>query len=1137
MAVGRLPYDGPVAESRYLRFPNLRGDMLAFVADDDVWLAPVAGGRAWRVSADQAPASYPRLSPDGGMVAWTSWRDGPPEVYLAGTQDGGASRVTYWSNLMTRARGWSPDGELLVTAGSEQPFPRSTWAYAIPVAGGAGQFSEHRRLPFGPVADLYLDRSATALLTGSVGLEPAFWKRYRGGRAGRLWVSRGQGDERSPFTRVLADASAQFACPMIVADRLAFISDHEGTGNLYSCSLDGADLRRHTDHADFYVRNASTDGSRVVYQCAGDLWLLADLSPDSSPVRVDVTITSPAAGRATRFVSADDHLDDLSCDLTGQASAVEARGTVHWVTHRDGPARALSAIPGPIARLPRVLGSTGRVVWVVDADGAEALEIGQAADEADGGEPRRRIAAGEIGWVSDLVAAPDGASVAVAAHDGGLFVVDIESGEVTELARSAHGAMSGLAFAPDSAWLAWSEPLDDPLRRLRLARLSDRQVTDITDGRFVDTDPEFTADGLYLAFLSRRTFDPVYDAHVFDLSFPYGSRPYLLTLAASTPSPFGPLVGGRPVGSPKDEDKKNGRGKNGPGAGKVSQAAAEAADGGGAAAADADSGDDGSRTGSAVKAVDIDLDGLGARIVQVPVPEARYRSLRAVDGGLAWLRDPLTGNLGEGGARLDDSQPRPCLEYFDIKRVRCTELADEVSWFDVSGDGSRLAVYDQRQLVVMPSNRKADSDNADDRVKVDLTRARFLVEPAALWRAAYSQAGRFMRHDFWIADMADVDWDSVLEQYRPLLDRISTASEFADLLNEVVGELGSSHAYINPAGGSDSTGHVAGLLGADLDASADGWRIGRILPGEASDPRARSPLEAPGTGIAPGDRLVAIDGQPVDPAKGPGPLLVGAAGKPVELTVRRADDGASHRAVVIPLDDERRLRYQDWVAGRRRLVRELSGGRLGYLHVPDMMSEGWSDFHRDLRREMNSEGLIVDVRANRGGHTSQLVIEKLARRIIGWDTVRNAAPESYPLQAPRGPVVALADETSGSDGDIVTAAIKILGIGPVVGARTWGGVIGISGWKDLVDGTQMTVPTAAFWFYELGWGVENYGVEPDVEVLISPDDWAAGNDTQLQTAVRMALEALGQRPAASAPDTADRPSRRRPALPPRPQAS
>jgi tricorn protease len=377
----------------------------------------------------------------------------------------------------------------------------------------------------------------------------------------------------------------------------------------------------------------------------------------------------------------------------------------------------------------------------------------------------------------------------------------------------------------------------------------------------------------------------------------------------------------------------------------------------------------------------------------------------------------------------------------------------------------------------------------------------------------------------------------VLAQYRPLLDRIATADDFADVVHEAVAELGSSHAYINPAGGQDSTGQVAGVLGADLEPGEDGWRIVRIVPGESSDPRARSPLAAPGSLITAGDRLVAVDGRMVDAATGPAPLLVGAAGKPVELTVLRTADGKPHRAVVVPLRADQRLRYQDWVAGRRQQVRELSGGRAGYLHVPDMVSEGWSDFHRDLRGEMEYEALIVDVRSNRGGHTSQLIVEKLARRIIGWDTVRNARSESYPLQAPRGPVVAIADEWAGSDGDIVTAAIKTLKIGPVVGTRTWGGVIGIEGWHRLVDGTSMTMPKFSFWFTELGWGVENHGVDPDIEVVMSPDDWMSGTDVQLERAVRIALDLLAEQPASAPPSTDDRPSRRRPPLPPRPGAA
>jgi tricorn protease len=1118
-----------VTESRYLRYPNLRGDLLTFVADDDVWLAPSSGGRAWRISADRAPAAGPKFSGDASLVAWTSWRDGPPEVYLTSTAGGDTVRVSYWSNQNTRFRGWSTDGEILATTAADQPFQHYTWAYAIPVMDGTGRFAEHRRLPYGPVGDLAMDGGAIALLTASY-QDPAFWKRYRGGTSGRLWVTAAQpdgGGQQEGFRRLLTDLAGQFHSPMLVAGRLAFISDFEGTGNVYSCALDGTDLRRHTDHDGMYARNASTDGARIVYQNAGDIWLVADLAPGGEPVRLDISLGAPAAGRATKLFTADEHLDDLSCDATGQASAVQVRGTVHWLTHREGPARALSAVGGPVARLPRVLGDTGDVVWVAEADGADTLEIAPAEGAAPGEEPRR-LAPGRIGWVAELAAAPNGAVVAAAARDGGLLLVDVASGEVTELARSDNGPVTDLAFSPDSAWLAWSQPGTGDLRRLRLARLADRQVSDITDGRFVDTDPAFTADGLYLTFLSKRNFDPVYDAHMFDLSFPYGSRPYLITLSASTPSPFGPLLGGRSIGPAKDDHEKDAADKNG------KDSHGNATDDSGGKDGQAEGRDSGQESGKAKKPVVIDLDGIAARVVQVPVAESRYSSLRAVEGGLAWLRQPLAGNLGEGGARLDEDSPRPALEYFEIKRSKTTELADEVNGFEASGDGTRLVIRDRNQVLVVPSNRKADSDSTDDRVTVDLSRARFLASPPALWQAAYAEAGRAMRHEYWVPDMADVDWDGILAQYRPLLDRIATADDFADVLHEAVAELGSSHAYINPAGGQDSTGQVAGVLGADLEPGEDGWRIGRIVPGESSDPRARSPLAAPGSLIAAGDRLLAVDGRPVDPATGPAPLLVGAAGKPVELTVLRAD-GSTHRAVVVPLRADQRLRYQDWVAGRRRQVRELSGGRAGYLHVPDMVSEGWSDFHRDLRGEMEYEALIVDVRSNRGGHTSQLIVEKLARRIIGWDAVRNARSESYPLQAPRGPVVAIADEWAGSDGDIVTAAIKTLKIGQVVGARTWGGVIGIDGWHRLVDGTSMTMPKYSFWFTEFGWSVENHGVDPDVEVVMSPDHWMSGTDVQLERAVSIALELLAEQPASAPPSTDDRPSRRRPALPPRPQ--
>ncbi len=698
-------------------------------------------------------------------------------------------------------------------------------------------------------------------------------------------------------------------------------------------------------------------------------------------------------------------------------------------------------------------------MWVTDAGGADALEI--ASPDGDAGLVR--LAEGDIGSVSCLAAAPDGSAVAVATMDGRLLTVSAATGQVSDVATTEDGQISWLAWSPDSALLAWSHPgrggYPVTLRRIRIASIEPgggaREVTDVTDGRFVDTEPVFTADGLYLAFLSRRTFDPVYDAHAFDLSFPYGTRPYLVTLAASTPSPFGPLPGGRPAAAP------------------------------------AATGDD------EPAQVRLDATGISSRVVAVPVAEARYRSLHSVKDGLAWLREPVAGMLGDGAADPGGRPPRACLERFGIRKREVTVIAGELDWFAVSGDGTRLVIRDGDELRVLPAGGKPDGK--DDEISVDLSRARLISDPGALWRHAFAEAGRLVRRDFWRADMAGVDWDGALDRYRPLVDRIRGSADFADLLLELQGELGTSHAYVSEADGDRHHPPAVGKLGADISRDDAGrWLIDRVLPGESSDPAARPPLLAPGVVVRAGDEIVAVDGQPVLAQAGPWPLLAGAAGKPVELTVRSGPADPVRRAVVVPLSDDRRLRYQDWVAGRRRAVRELGGGRVGYLHLPDMQAPGWAQFHRDLRVEMSHDAVIIDVRGNSGGSISELIIEQFAKRIIAWNLGRYRRPVSYPRVAPRGPVVAVADEFAGSDGDIVTAAIRTLGIGPVVGTRTWGGVIGIDGRRRLADGSKITVPGYAFWFSKFGWGVENHGVNPDVEVFYRPDDYAANRDPQLR---------------------------------------
>ncbi|WP_329494927.1 PDZ domain-containing protein [Kitasatospora herbaricolor] len=1068
----------------YLRHPHLHGDLITFVAENDIWLAPLDGGRAWRLTADQVPVSHPRFSPDGRHIAWASTRDGAPEIHLAPVEGGPARRLTYWGSGQTRMRGWTADGRPIATTTAGQATLRRSWAFAVPLDGG-----EPARLPYGPVGGLAQEPAAAGeppadgggrvLLLSAWSREPAHWKRYRGGTVGKLWI----GTEE--FTRVHAGLGGNIESPLWVGGRIAFLSDHEGVGRLYSSLPDGSDLRVHTTADDgFYARNASTDGTRVVWHSAGDLWILDDLD-GAEPRRLDIRLAGPATGRRPRPVSAAHWLSSVAPDRTGRASAVVVRGSVHWLTHREGPARVLDETPGVRARLARVVpgedGAQG-VVWVTDAEGDDAVEYAPAVLGAE----RRRLAAGQLGRVLGLVVSPDGKQLAVASHDGRVLLVTLADGTVHELARSTDGEVNGLVFSPDSAWLAWSQPALGPwsLRQIVLANLATRSVGEATPQRFVDTSPAFTADGKHLAFLSVRNFDPVYDAHVFDLSFPNGCRPYLITLAADTPSPFGPQRAGRPFGGEDDEAK-----------GKKADA------------------EDGSDTTPVTR---VDLDGIADRIIPFPVEGGRFGSLRAAKDGVLWTRLPLVGELGDEAASLEDERPRPVLERFDFKKLRAEELVTGLDSFSVTGDGGRLAVLDEGQLRIVPADHKAAGE--DDETDVDLSRLRVTVDPAAEWRQMFDENGRIMRDNYWRADMGGFDWAGALARYRPLVERLGSHDDLVDLLWEVQGELGTSHAYVTPHGTGTEAARRQGLLGADLVKDGEVWRIERILPGESSDPRARSPLAAPGAAVRPGDAVLAVNGRPVDPVTGPAPLLAGTAGQPVELTVAGKDGTDQRYPVVVPLADEEALRYHDWVAGRRAAVRELSGGRLGYLHVPDMVSAGWAQLHRDLRVEMAKEGVVVDLRENRGGHTSQLVIEKLNRKIIGWDRARDVAgADPYPGDAPRGPVVALANEFSGSDGDIVNAAIQALKIGPVVGTRTWGGVIGIDSKYSLVDGTGVTQPKYAFWLEGYGWGVENHGVDPDVEVPIAPHQYAAGEDPQLAEGVRLALAALAENPAKTPP--------------------
>jgi tricorn protease len=757
-----------------------------------------------------------------------------------------------------------------------------------------------------------------------------------------------------------------------------------------------------------------------------------------------------------------------------------------------------------------------------------------------------RLAAGELGRVLHLAASPAGDRVAAISHDGrvSLVTMPVEGdddadaahaaapGTVTLLGRSGNGEAESPTFSPDGRYLAWSSPTgsEGDHHQILVADLHAERPTGtaLTSGRFHDFSPAFSDDGKYVVFLSDRTFDPSYDSHEFALSFSAATRPWLIPLSATEPAPFGPSADGWRLAKSDDKDGKDTE--------KSHDGAADDQEGG---ASDGDVPDK-KRHEHENASPDIDFDGAEERVVPFPVMSGRYRNLLAAKGGVLWIHE--TDDTGVLGSRHAGSEADPLpnvLQFWSFEARKATDVAEKVHAYAVSGDGERVVIRSGYGLSAQSATSKPGDDDPSA-FAIDLSRVRYKVDPRAQWHQMFEENARIMRDHYWRADMNGVDWDGVVARWRPLVDRLATHDDLEDVLWETVAELNTSHAYVRRPHEPGDTSHKLGLLGADLSRTADGWRIDRVLPSESSDPGARSPLRAAGVDAQPGDLIVAVDGRPVDPVAGPSANLVGAAEIPVELTLRRpaagsgdaatdgtAPDGtrtegagavADRRVVVVPLANEADLRYQDWVRSRREYVAEKSGGRLGYVHVPDMMSTGWAQLHRDLRLATDCEGIVVDVRFNGGGHTSQLVIARLAARVAGWGLNRHYdRPSSYPDRAPLGPVVLVTNEYAGSDGDIVNAAAQALDVGPVVGVRTWGGVVGIDGRFDLVDGTGITQPRYAFWLEGKGFDVENHGVDPDIEVRHTPSDYFSDVDPQLDAGMAEAFRRLAERPAAAPP--------------------
>ncbi len=1058
------------APSGYYRHPTIHGDAVVFVCEDDLWSVDRAGGIARRLTANPGRITFPSFSPDGRSLLFTGQDEGPNEAYVMPAEGGTPRRIT-WLGSTLQTVGWQPDGKRVVFASDWREGRRALVHLCTTDVDGV----DPQRLPWGPARAIAYGPRGKGVVLGRNSGDPARWKRYRGGTAGTIWIDR-KGD--GAF-RELLPLGGNLANPMWIGGRIYFLSDHEGHGNLYSCTPAGKDVVRHTDHEDFFVRFPSTDGKRIVYHAGADLHVYDPVTERSQ--RIDVQIASPRVERGRKFVSAAKDFETFALHPRGHSAAVVARGGAFTLGLWDGPVVRHGKPSAERRRLATWLPDGKRIVSVSDAGGEEVLRL----EAADGRGAGATVAKG-FGRAVEIRVAPGSASrLALANHKHELFLVDLTKKTKKRVAQGRYvQGFGGLAWSPDGRYLVYAMPTS--MRTFKLVALDTAtgRSHDLTSGEYADTMPSFDPDGRYLYFVSWRVFDPVYDAHYFQLGFPKGSRPYLATLQKSTPSPFDAAQRAprTPLGTQAEEEAKRAEHMKAKGKGAMPQ-------------------------------VKIDFDGLADRIVPLPVPEGSYDRVAGANGRILFTSQAIEGSLDQPWPMPSEPPAKTTLHAYDFDDEKTVTLHEGITDFSLSMNSQVLALRIGNRMRVVPSAsppEKVQGKPGTGRASgwIDLERIRPEVVPGEEWRQMVGEAWRLQRDQFWTADMAGVDWPAVYDRYVPLVDRVACRSEVADLIWEMQGELGTSHAY--EFGGDYRFGpsYGPGFLGADLEfrRTKGTWHIRRIPRGDTWAKGYGSPLAAPGLVVKPGDQILAVDGTSVGRKRSPYECLVGKAGQTVRLTLKTG--GGKPRTLFVQASpSEVSLRYRDWVEANRATVHKASRGKVGYVHIPDMGPNGYAEFHRTYRQEVEYEGLIVDVRHNGGGHVSQLLLEKLARKRIGYDVIRDQdAITTYPEDAPMGPMVALTNEYAGSDGDIFSHSFKLMGLGPLIGKRTWGGVVGIWPRFALVDGTITTQPQFSTYFVDVGWAVENYGTDPDIEVDIRPQDHAAGKDPQLERGLQEVLK-------------------------------
>ncbi|OQX56174.1 MAG: peptidase [Candidatus Cloacimonas sp. 4484_209] len=1043
----------------YYRFPTIYKNNIVFVAEDDLWIVQKKGGIARRLTSNLGEVSYPSFSENGKWIAFVGTDEGNSEVYVMPAEGGPAKRLTYMGSLC-KVVGWH-NKKIIFASNAGQPFRSLLWLYAVDPEGK----DEPEKLPYGPARNISFGKKG--VIIGRNTGDPARWKRYKGGTAGELWID----EKQTGRFRKFIELEGNLANPMWIGERVYFISDHEGIGNIYSCQADGKNLRKHTHHKNFYARNASTDGQDIVYHSGADIYVYEPRK--NKNYQINIEYYSPHTQRNRKFVEPDRYLEDYSLNNDGSSLTVVTRGKSFAMANWEGSVIQQGLANGVRYRLTRWMYDNERLVLVSDEGGEDHLEI----HYADGIKKPRKFQKLNIGRPIEMKPSPIKDEVAISNNRQELLLVNLKNAKVTTIDKSKFGPIDGFNWSADGNWIAYSFSINHQVSIIKIYGLKNRKKHNITEPVLRDFMPVFDPDGKYLYFLSNRIFNPVIDNLHFELSFPKCIIPYAVTLRKDISSPFIPKPEGFTEGKEVAQNPKK------------------------------------------EKYIRIDFDGIKERVVPFPVAEEIYRDISAISGKVFYTVLPIMGAKDESWFSKEPPS-KATLKVFDLGKLEETVFTDAITDFKLSKDGSAVALRIGNRLRVVKTKKLPQEElpkgNKPGRKTgwINLSRIKVSIEPILEWKQMFNEAWRLQRDYFWVKNMSGIDWKKVYKRYVPLTSRVASRSEFSDLLWEMQGELGTSHAYELGGDYRQGPNYRIGFLGADLryDKKYKAYRFIRIIRGDVWGGKTPPPLTRPGTNIKEGMLLFAINGKHLSKNTPPNKLLVNLAGEEVQLTVS-GKNGKRKRIVCIKtIGDERPLRYRDWVEKNKKYVHTKTNNRVGYIHIPDMSAEGFAEFHRYFLSEITHEALIVDVRFNGGGNVSSLLLEKLARKRLGYDLSRWMGSIPYPSESVAGPIVALTNEYAGSDGDIFSHAFKLMKLGKLIGRRTWGGVIGIWPRNWLVDGTITTQPEFSFWFKDVGWGVENYGTDPDIEVDITPQDYKKEKDTQLDMAIEVVMKELKKHP-------------------------